>query len=29
VPSFAEQERLLREMARRGAPPAPGDPQSH
>lgn len=33
VPSFAEQERLLREMARRDAPPAPepapGDPQPH
>ena len=27
VPSFAEQERLLRDRARRGAPPAPGDPQ--
>lgn len=33
APSFAEQERLLRELARRGAPPAPGpapgEPQSH
>jgi hypothetical protein len=25
VPSFAEQERLLRELARRGRPPDPGD----
>jgi len=33
VSSFAEQERLLREAARRGAPPAPGpapgEPQPH
>jgi len=31
VPSFAEQERLLREAARRGTPPgtAPGEPQPH
>ena len=31
VASFAEQERLLRETTRRGAPPgpAPGEPQPH